>query len=112
MTFISAAASATSVLFLWPYRLWVLIAAIPYALAYLSYRGSVVAADHYGSALDTLINLDRFMLYQRLHLKLPDSIEEEKTTNASMAQLFNYSPDEPITYEHPSTDGNAMTSSA
>jgi hypothetical protein len=77
----------------------------------LSYRGSVVAAGHYGSALDTLINLDRFMMYQRLHLKLPDSIEEEKMTNASMAELFNYSPHEHITYEHPSADGNTTTSS-
>ena len=111
MTFISAVASATAVLFLWPYGLLVLIATIPYALAYLSYRGSVVAADHYGSALDTLINLDRFMLYQKLHLKLPDSIEEEKKTNASMAELFNHSPDESINYEHPSADGDTPTSS-
>jgi hypothetical protein len=49
MTFISALASATAVLFLWPYRLWVLVALIPYVLAYLSYRGSVVAARLYGS---------------------------------------------------------------
>jgi hypothetical protein len=112
MTFISAVASATAVLFLWPYGLWVLIAAIPYALAYLSYRGSVVAAGHYGAALDTLINLDRFMLYQKLHLKLPDSTKEERKTNASMAELFNYSHRESIPYEHPSADGNTTTTSA
>ena len=109
MTFISGLASATAVLFLWPYRLWILIAIIPYVLAYLSYRGSLVAADHYGSALDTLINLDRFMLYKELHLTLPDSTEEERRTNASMAELFSYSPDESITYEHPSADDSTVT---
>ena len=43
MTFISMTASATALLFLWPYGLWALIAVIPYMLAYLTYRGAVVA---------------------------------------------------------------------
>jgi hypothetical protein len=110
MTFVSALASATAILFLWPYGLWVLIAAIPYALAYLSYRGSVVAASHYGSALDTLINLDRFILYKELHLKLPESTKEERKTNTRMAELFSYSPDESISYEHPSADSTTAAS--
>src|SRR5260370_32115510 len=41
MTFISVAAFAVTILFLWPYGLWLLVAVIPYALAYLSYRGAV-----------------------------------------------------------------------
>jgi hypothetical protein len=101
MAFISAAASATAILFLWPYGLWVLVAIIPYALAFLSYRGSVVAGSHYGSALDTLINLDRFALYKQLHLQLPATTEEERGTNTKMAYLFDYDDDEVIEYEHP-----------
>jgi hypothetical protein len=105
MTFISAAAFATAILFLWPYGLWVLVAIFPYALAYLSYRGSVVAGRHYGSALDTLINLDRFALYKQLHLQLPATTKEERVTNTKMDNLFNYSKTEFIEYEHP-VDGD------
>ena len=100
MTLISAAASATAVVFLWPYRFWVLVAVIPYALAYLSYRGAVIAGGHYGSALDTLINLDRFALYEQLHLQLPATTAGERLTNAKMARLFRYAPGS-IEYEHP-----------
>ena len=110
MAFISAAASATAVLFLWPYGFWALIAAIPYALAYLSYRGSVIAGSHYGSALDTLINLDRFALYEQLHLPLPPDTISERSTNEKMTKLFNYDNAEIIAYNHPSRDSETRNS--
>ncbi len=100
MTFMSVLASATAILFLWRCHFWVFIAIIPYALAYLSYRGSVVAAGHYGSALDTLINLDRFALYQQLHLELPDGTAAERKTNKRLARLFNYDDKANIDYQH------------
>jgi hypothetical protein len=100
MTFMSSLAAPTAVLFLWPWHFWILIALVPYVLAYLSYRGSVVAASHYGSALDTLINLDRFELYKQLHLPLPAGIKAEQETNRTLTRLFNYeSP--AIIYQHP-----------
>jgi hypothetical protein len=101
MTFISVIASATAVIFLWPYRYWVLIALIPYVLAYLSYRGAVIAAGHYGSAFDTLINLDRFVLYEQLHLPLPAGIAMERLRNEEMKQLFDYNPVEGVGYRYP-----------
>jgi hypothetical protein len=101
MTFVSVAATVTAVLFLWPYHYWVLIAIIPYALAYLSYKGSLVAAGHYASAFDTLINLDRFTLYQQLHLEHPATTDKEREMNAKMKKLFDYSEDEDIHYEQP-----------
>ena len=104
MTFISIAASATAVLFLWPRGLWVLIAVIPYAVAYVSYRGSIVAAQHYGWALDALINLDRFTLYEKLHLKAPATTQEERIANAKLSQLlFDYGHAEAVAYKHPPT---------
>ena len=106
MTFISIIASATAVLFLWPYGLWVLVALIPYVLAYLSYRGSIVAGFHYGSAFDTLINLNRFALYEQLRLPLPVDTEAERLTNDEMKGLFGYSP-AVVTYKHP--DGASGT---
>lgn len=110
MTFMSALASATAVLFLWPRHFWVLVALVPYMLAYLSYRGSVVAAGLYGSALDTLINIDRFELYKQLHLKLPAETIEERETNKKLAQLFDYDPDVVVRYEH--SDGGEASAGA
>jgi hypothetical protein len=101
MTFISILASATAVFFLWPYRFWVLIAVIPYFLAYLSYRGSVVAGGHYGSAFDTLINLNRFALYEQLHLPLPISTAAERLRNRQMNDMFEYSSFTVTDYKHP-----------
>ncbi len=101
MTFISVAASATAVIFLWPYRYWVLIAVIPYVLAYLSYRGSVIAAGHYGSAFDILINLDRFILYEQLHMPLPADTTSERLRNGKMASLLGYDDAEVLSYQHP-----------
>lgn len=100
MTFISVVAVATSIIFLWPDGAWVLIALIPYGLAYFSYRGSVVAAGHYGYALETLINLNRFALYQQLHVKLPASTEKEQEMNAALRNLLGYKPYRTIHYEH------------
>jgi hypothetical protein len=101
MTFIALLASATALLFLWPYGAWVLVAAIPYMLAYLSYRGSVIAAGHYGSALDTLINLDRFVLYEHLRLPLPVDTKAERWRNEKMKHLFEYNDAEVVDYKHP-----------
>jgi hypothetical protein len=111
MTLISAAASATAILFLWPYGPWALIATIPYALAYLSYRGSVVAASHYGAAIDTLINIDRFALYKQLHLQLPASTKDERDTNRKMKRLFEYHDDVVLDYQHPADDDGTTPAS-
>jgi hypothetical protein len=105
MTFLSAVATGTAVLFLWPYGLWTLVSLFPYAITYLSYRGAVVAARHYGSALSLLINLDRFRLYEELHLQLPATTEDERDLNESMMKLFAYDVDEDIQYEHPADSG-------
>jgi hypothetical protein len=89
----------------------VLVGIIPYLLAYLSYRGSVVAGRHYGSALNTLINLDRFALYKQLHLKLPATSEEERHINGKLAQLFNYDYAVIVPYEHPDVSVGTETAS-
>lgn len=113
MTFISVVAVATSIIFLWPDGAWVLIALIPYGLAYFSYRGSVVAAGHYGYALETLINLNRFALYQQLHVKLPASTEKEQEMNAALRNLLGYKPYRTIHYEHQvAGDGTDLKSPA
>lgn len=109
MAFISLAASITAVLFLWNDDLWVLIAIVPYALAYLSYLGAIVAARNYGSALDNLINLDRFTLYEQLHLELPATTKKEREANKELTALLNGFGS--MSYKHPIIDKKAETTS-
>ena len=90
MTFMSVLSAATAVLFLWHCHFWIFIALIPYVLAYFSYRGSVIAARHYGSALDILINIDRFELYKQLRIQFPAGTADERKANEKLAQLFDY----------------------
>jgi hypothetical protein len=101
MTFLSAVATGTAVLFLWPYGLWALVAVLPYGITYLSYRGAVTAAGHYGSALSLLINLNRFRLYEELHLPLPATTVDERELNEALSNLFAFDPDEDVRYKHP-----------
>jgi hypothetical protein len=113
MTFISVVASATAIIFLWPDGAWVLIALVPYALAYFSYRGAIVAAGHYGSALETLINLNRFTLYQQFHVELPGSTQEEREMNVKLAKLLDNNRRIIIGYERPvAGDGTDPQSTA
>jgi hypothetical protein len=98
MTFMSVLSAATAVLFLWHCHFWIFIALIPYMLAYFSYRGSVIAARHYGSALDILINIDRFELYKQLRIQFPAGTAEERKANEKLAQLFDYDTSVTIPY--------------
>jgi hypothetical protein len=106
MTILSAAATGTAVLFLWPYGLWVLVALLPYMIAYASYRGAVMAARHYGSALNLLINLNRFRLYEELHLPLPATAKEERKLNQAITSLFAYNKYQQVDYMHPAVEND------
>lgn len=106
MAFMSIIACATALLFLWPHGFWVLIAIIPYGTAYLSYRGAVVAAGHYGSAFDTLINLDRFSMYDQMGLPLPDGTGQERITNKKLMALLRYDNTQILAYRPPAQGTN------
>lgn len=81
-------ATAMSALFLWQHGFWLLVALIPYAVAYLSYRGAIVAAAAYGQALTAIIALNRFTLYERLRLPLPANTWAERAANARLRRLL------------------------
>lgn len=68
--------------------LWLLIALVPYVLAYVAYRAAVSAADEYTTALSTIIDLDRFALYRHLGLPRPRTTAEERATNAKVVRLL------------------------
>jgi hypothetical protein len=101
MTFMSVLSVMTAILFLWHCRYWVLLALVPYIFAYVSYRGAIIAARHYGAALDILINIDRFELYKQLCLRLPAETAEEREMNIKLRKLFDYNSKVTMRYSPP-----------
>jgi hypothetical protein len=98
---LSLIATVLAFMFLVGDDLWLLIAALPYGLAYLSYRGAVLAAHEYGTALATLIDLDRFRLYSELHLRMPVDTAAERIMNAPLMRLLTFKRQPDVVYEHP-----------
>lgn len=57
---------------------WLLLALAPYAVGVLAYQGAVSVAHSYGTAMRRLVDLDRFALYEALHLPMPFDDEAER----------------------------------
>lgn len=74
-------ATAVAAIYLWDDGLWLLLALVPYAIAYLLYLGAVTVAHEYGTAIATLVALNRPALYRRLRLNLPPTATDEQTRN-------------------------------
>lgn len=92
LSFVNFMGSIAAVVFLWPVGLWALVALVPYGLAYLFYRGAVVAASSYGIAMGAVVDLNRFALYERLHLALPADTKRERQANAVLEKVLNFDP--------------------
>lgn len=105
MTATSIVATFVAIAFLWHHGPWLLIALVPYGIAYLSYRGAVVVAHAYGSALSTMIDLDRFALYDYLRLPRPVTTTTERRTNAKLMELINHNSGVVLHYRHPEITG-------
>jgi hypothetical protein len=67
---------------------WLLLSLIPYCVSYLAYRGAISSAQAYGTALSTLVDLNRFALYEQLHLSPPSDIADELSRNAQLLKLL------------------------
>ncbi|WP_410592597.1 hypothetical protein [Amycolatopsis sp. lyj-23] len=74
---------------------WLLLALIPYALAYVAYRAAVSAADEFMTAVSTIIDLDRFALYRHLGLTRPRTTHQERRRNAKLMLLLQNEPADP-----------------
>jgi hypothetical protein len=101
LSLVSVIAFALSLILLWRYGLWLLVALVPYSLALLSYRGAVIAAGAYGQAFSAIIALNRFALYERLHLPLPQNMWEERYRNATLRSVLEFKGDKSQDYKHP-----------
>lgn len=86
---ISVLAAVESVLFLWRDGLWLLVALVPYALAYIFYRGSIIVAAEYGTALATVLDLNRFLLYEALHVRCPQTSRQERKKGADIVTVLS-----------------------
>ena len=97
---------------LWRHGAWLLLALVPYGVAYLSYRGAVVVAHEYGAAVAAMIDLDRFALYDSLRMPRPIDTSDERRMNAKLMKLLTYNPGTVLRYEHPDDPGSAGGQSA
>ncbi|NUR95318.1 MAG: hypothetical protein HOV67_08680, partial [Kribbellaceae bacterium] len=61
---------------------WLLVALVPYAFAYVTYRGAVASAAAWGAAVKTCMDLDRFALYEAMHVDWPTDTRAERQRNA------------------------------
>jgi hypothetical protein len=104
----SLAATVIAVAFLWRHGPWLAIALVPYVLAYLSYRGAIVAAYEYGAAVCALIDLDRFAFYDALRVPQPKDTMGERAQNAQLMRLLSHNARINVTYASPA-EGSSQT---
>ena len=69
-----------------------MLALAPYCISYLAYRGAVASAHSYGTALSTLVDLDRFALYEQLRMVPPPDTVVERERNAQLLKLLSHEP--------------------
>ena len=90
-----------TLVFFWDDGFWLLSALIPYALTYLSYRGAIVQAHDYGNAMANIIAMNRFALYERLRVKLPRNVREERELHEKLRPMLALQPLTNLNYRHP-----------
>ncbi|WIX88983.1 hypothetical protein [Amycolatopsis sp. DG1A-15b] len=79
---------------------WLLLALGPYFLAYVAYRASVAAAEQYMGIVSTVLDLNRFKMYESLHLPLPPTAAQERESNVKLMRFLAGEP-EHLRYKHP-----------
>jgi hypothetical protein len=108
MSATSIVATLIAIAALWRHGPWLLLALVPYGVAYLSYRGAVVVAHEYGAAVAAMIDLDRFALYDSLRLPRPEDTAAERRTNARLMKLLTHEDSEIVLrYAYPDVTSSA-----
>ena len=108
MSATSIVATLVAITALWRHGPWLLLALVPYGVAYLSYRGAVVLAHEYGAAIAAMIDLDRFAMYDALRLPRPKDTAAERQMNAKLRRLLSHSREVVVLrYTYPDAQGNS-----
>ena len=68
---------------------WLLLTLAPYALGRIAYSGCIAAATEFGSAYTTMLDLNRFALYERLRLQKPTDTQTERLANKGLMALLD-----------------------
>ncbi|MEU0406982.1 hypothetical protein ABZ307_04025 [Streptomyces griseorubiginosus] len=83
-------------------------------LAAVAYKGAITAAQTYSGLMHVVYDLHRFDLVEALHLRLPDSPEDEEELFAQLSDLFTGRGKPDLPYDHrvglspaDDTDGSA-----
>ena len=88
LAWLAAFAAVVSVVFLWRSGPWLLVACVPYAAALAFYRGALTLATDYGTAVATVLDVNRFALYERLGLPRPEDSMVEREQNKQLLALL------------------------
>jgi hypothetical protein len=80
---------------------WLLVALVPFLVAWTSYRSAVVAAMAYGEAVRVAFDLHRLDLYTALHLELPHDPAAERKLGASLSDHWRQGVELDLGYPHP-----------
>ncbi len=110
------AAAVMTLDFMWHHGIWMLLALAPCVIAYSAYRGSIRAGYEYGLSIMMLIEFNRFGLYEKLHIPLPETLGDEQSLNEQLAIHFSADairarPDTQLRYMHPvpTVEDNTVT---
>jgi hypothetical protein len=85
-------ATALTAALMLTHGLWLLWALLPYSASYLAYKGAVSAAQGYGVVIASIIDLDRFLLYDKLGMYPPQDTREERANNQVLMALLSREP--------------------
>jgi hypothetical protein len=69
--------------------------------AYIAYRASVSAASEYTTSVSTVIDLDRFALYESLRIDIPRDTNEERAVNQELMALLGGDKSANVRYTRP-----------
>lgn len=69
---------------------WTWIYALPFALAFLFYNFAIDAARRWGTEVRSSIDLHRLELYERLGLRAPQDIDDERQIGVAVTNLLLY----------------------
>ena len=87
MVLVWTVSTLTTTTLLWPYGGWLMIPLATLVLAYVSYIGTVNAAQ-YGTALIVVTALSRRRLYEALGVPLPSSTDAELKLNTAISPMI------------------------
>ncbi len=89
--------------------MWLLVSLAPYTLSWLTYRAAAASAADYMAIMATVVDLNRFALYESLHVDLPRNSVEERWNNEKLMRLLDQQPKTSVRYKHPTADAAPPT---